>query len=243
MKVSLLEKLDFSNLQCWFTTYELTLRACSGYNMFSIDQGNPTLGSDQAGQRWYVSTWWFNSYKKHMNPEQLIHHMDHLTEYYSPQAGDKAYAAYMRGETVVSSTICWRVVMKKLSNMNTTEKRKPRISCGYNSVNDVHRHWNQMGNRCLITGILYKKGVNDLSFDRITDDLNHTTEDCLLINTWLNFGKETHKAFKTKEALSIYCMEHYICASESDFFKMCAIIRPIIVNMINRWSVIRNKTT
>ena len=73
-----------------------------------------------------------------------------------------------------------------------------------------------MGNRCLITGIPYKKGVFPLSLDRMTNDRHHSRDDCLLVGMYLNYLKATHKAFKTREVLANYCREHDISESESE---------------------------
>ena len=82
------------------------------------------------------------------------------------------------------------------------------LSCSPYHV--VLGHWNQIGNWCLITGIPYKEGVYPLSLDRKTDDLHHTPDNCLLVGTYLNNGKERHKAFKTTDELTAYCREHGI---------------------------------
>jgi hypothetical protein len=74
----------------------------------------------------------------------------------------------------------------------------------------------------------------------MTDDRHHSRDDCLLVGGYLNYLKATHKAFKTREALANYCREHDISESESEHYKMCAIIRPIIDKMIARWGDIRN---
>ena len=64
MKELLMKNLDFSELRCWYTDDKLTLVSCSGSNMLLIDQGNPTLGADEEGQKWHKTTWFFNSFKK-----------------------------------------------------------------------------------------------------------------------------------------------------------------------------------
>ena len=105
---------------------------------------------------------------------------------------------------------------------------------------DVVRHWDQMGNQCLITGILYNKRVFPLSLDRMTDDLHHNSDDCLLVGEYLNYAKATHEEFKTREALEAYCREqHGLYKSGSEHHKICEIIRPIIVMMIERWREIK----
>ena len=47
----------------------------------------------------------------------------------------------------------------------------------------------------------------------------------------------------TREALAAYCREHDIDESGSEHDKICAIIRPIIIMMIERWQVIRPTST
>ena len=121
------------------------------------------------------------------------------------------------------------------------KEKKGRIQCGYASVHDVRNHIRQMGNRCLITGIPYQKGVFPLSLDRKTDDLHHIKDDCLLVGEYLNLAKGAHKAFETRDALAAYCREHGIEESGSEHKKICKIIRPIILMMIERWQVIRPK--
>ena len=95
-----------------------------------------------------------------------------------------------------------------------------------------------MGNRCLITGIPFNERFFPLSLDRKTDDLHHTKDDCLLVGEYLNLAKGEHEAFKSREALEAYCREHGIDESGSEHYKICKIIRPIIIMMIERWQVI-----
>ena len=205
--------------------------------MFSIDQGNPSLKSDAEGQTWYICTWWGNKYKMNMRPKEFRAHMDHLSSKYNPLAGDTSYTAYVRGDVVrVTSTIPTTVIQVKLGHMRLKATRtEGQIECGYTSVYDVMRHCMKMGNRCLITGIPYKKGVFPLSLDRKTDDLHHIKDDCLLVGEYLNLAKGEHEAFKSRKALAAYCREHRIDESGSEHDKICVIIRPIIVLMIKRW--------
>jgi len=96
-----------------------------------------------------------------------------------------------------------------------------------------------MGSICLITGTPYKEGVTGLSLDRSLDDMHHHANDCLLIGTCLNLAKATHPAFKTQEALAQHCRENGIDESATNHAKMCAVFRPIIKGMIQRWPKIR----
>ena len=170
-----------------------------------------------------------------MRPNEFREHMDHLSSQYNPLAGDTSYTAYVRGDVVrVTSTIPTTVFQKKLDKMKQTAT-KGRVECGYTSVDDVRNHCRKMGNRCLITGIPYQEGVYPLSLDRKTDDLHHIKDDCLLVGKYLNSAKETHRAFKSREALAAYCREYHIDESGSEHDKICVIIRPIIVLMIKRW--------
>ena len=242
MKESLLNKLDFSAVRCWYTGMLLTIGTHGGHTMFSIDQGDPSLKSDAEGQTWYICTLWSNRYKLNMNPKVFIAHMDHLSSKYNPLAGDTSYTAYVRGDVVrVTSTIPTTVIQVKLDNMRLKATRtEGQIECGYTSSYDVMRHCMKMGNRCLITGIPYKKRVFPLSLDRKTDDLHHNSDDCHLIGAYLNFAKGEHVAFKSREALAAYCREHDIDESGSEHDKICKIIRPIIDLMIKRWREIRD---
>ena len=68
MKESLLKRVDISALRCWYMDEKLIMGTCAGFNMFSIDQGNPSLVSDKEEQTWYISTWGMNMYKNEMTP-------------------------------------------------------------------------------------------------------------------------------------------------------------------------------
>jgi hypothetical protein len=89
-------------------------------------------------------------------------------------------------------------------------------------------------------GTPYKEGVMELSLDRSLDDMHHRPEDCLLIGTQLNVAKAAHPAFRTQEALAQHCQENGIDESASNHAKMCAVFRPIIKRMIQRWPKIKS---
>ena len=88
-------------------------------------------------------------------------------------------------------------------------------------------------------GTPYKEGVMELSLDRSLDDMHHCPDDCLLIGTHLNDAKTAHAAFRTHEALAQHCRENGIDESASNHAKMCAVFRPIIEQMIQRWPKIK----
>ena len=96
-----------------------------------------------------------------------------------------------------------------------------------------------MGSICLVMGTPYKDGVMELSLDRSLDDMHHQPDDCLLIGVHLNRAKSTHKAFRTQKALAQHCQENGIDETATNHAKMCAILRPIIIQMIQRWTKIK----
>jgi hypothetical protein len=65
--------------------------------------------------------------------------------------------------------------------------------------------------------------------------MHHRPEDCLLIGTRLNDTKAAHPAFRTQEALAQHCRENGFDESASNHAKMCAVLRPFIKRMIQRW--------
>jgi hypothetical protein len=96
-----------------------------------------------------------------------------------------------------------------------------------------------MGSICLVMGTPYKEGVMELSLDRSLDDMHHHANDCLLIGTHLNYAKAAHPAFRTRDTLAQHCQENGIDESASNHAKMCAVFRPIIKQMIQRWPKIK----
>ena len=79
----------------------------------------------------------------------------------------------------------------------------------------------------------------ELSLDRSLDDMHHHANDCLLIGTHLNYAKAAHPAFRTRDTLAQHCQENGIDESASNHAKMCAVFRPIIKQMIQRWPKIK----
>ena len=146
-KESILKRVDFSAMRCWYTSEMLSLVGCGGFNMLSVDQGNPTLFSDKEGQTWYISTWGMNSYKKAMTPNELKSHMDQLCACYNPTAGNATYAEYVSGGNVVVLSIISRRVLKTAFHHMRRKAMDGRDNCGYMCTDDVVRHCSQMGNR------------------------------------------------------------------------------------------------
>jgi hypothetical protein len=109
-KESLLKRVDFSALRCWYTSEMLSLVACGGFNMLSVDQGIPNLFSEKEEQTRYISTWGMNSYKKAMMPNELKSYMDLLCACYNPT--NATYAEYVSGDNVVVPSIISQRVLR-----------------------------------------------------------------------------------------------------------------------------------
>jgi hypothetical protein len=66
----------------------------------------------------------------------------------------------------------------------------------------------------------------------------HSREYCQLLSRYINYAKGQHEAFKSDLALAEYCLANKISGS-SMYEVTCAILRPIIEDMINHWKTIR----
>ena len=186
-----------------------------------------------------------NCYKGDMSPVAFHSHMNNLCENYDPDAADAMYESYVEGEDVEVTKASQLFAQStfaeySLIGMKSTERKtKKQVLCGYTSAHQIHQHAKRMGSICLVMGTPYKEGVMELSLDRSLDDMHHRPEDCLLIGTQLNVAKAAHPAFRTQEALAQHCQENGIDESASNHAKMCAVFRPIIKQMIQRWPKIK----
>jgi hypothetical protein len=232
-------------ITCFYSGIEVVPLTHAGSAMLSFDQGNPTLKSGDPGQTWQITTWFMNCYKEGMSQVAFHSHMNNLCENYDPDAADAMYESYVEGEDVEvtnASRLFDQSTLAKTSfdNMKTKERKtKKRVLCGYTSAHQIHQHAERMGSICLVMGTPYKEGVMGLSLDRLLDDMHHHPNDCLLIGTRLNYAKATHPAFRTQDTLAQHCQENGVDESASNHAKMCAVFRPIIKRMIQRWPKIK----
>ncbi len=69
------------------------LLSFSGSNMFSIDQGNPSMNSDDHGQTWYVCSWGISRLKGNASTQQLRGYLEEIQGIqflrFSPAAANK----------------------------------------------------------------------------------------------------------------------------------------------------------
>ena len=129
-------------------------------------------------------------------------------------------------------------------NMKNREIKKD-IHNGYANTEAIRSNFMAYKNTCNITGIRLDTKNYPLSLDRKVDNLSnpwrktpHSSEHCQLLNRYINFAKGRHEAFKSDLALTEYCLANKISGS-SMYEVTCAILRPIIEDMINHWKTIR----
>lgn len=65
-------------IKCWYSGKELMFQRFSGLNMLSIDQGDPSMKSDDHGQTWYVCSWGINRLKGNASSQQLRRYLEEL---------------------------------------------------------------------------------------------------------------------------------------------------------------------
>jgi hypothetical protein len=70
-KQFLVEYLDGKGISCFYSGIEVVPLTHAGFTMFSFDQGNPTLKTDDPGQTWLLSAWGMKKYKNAMSPDEL----------------------------------------------------------------------------------------------------------------------------------------------------------------------------
>jgi hypothetical protein len=166
---------DGKGITCFYSGLEVVPLTHAGDTMFSFDQGNPTLKSDNPGQTWLISTWFMNKYKGGMSPVAFKGHMNYIfCENYDPDAADAMYECYNGGEDVEVTKASQLFALStfatnSMKHMRCTEKRsKKRILCGYASAHQVQQHAKRMGSICLVMGTPYKEGVMELTDPKMT---------------------------------------------------------------------------
>ena len=91
---------------------------CKGFFMFLVDQGNPTIGSDEEEQTWYICSWGLNVYKRNMLPLQFQNHMNFLCKNYNPSVGDATYEDYVQGSSDKKVSACMqKLCIQMMGNM------------------------------------------------------------------------------------------------------------------------------
>ncbi len=83
---------------CFYSGIEGVPLTHTGFTMYSLDKGNPTLKLDAPGQTWLLSAWGMNRYKGGMSPDELYEHMNYLCKNYELDAADAAYESYDEGK-------------------------------------------------------------------------------------------------------------------------------------------------
>ena len=116
--------------------------------------------------------------------------------------------------------------------------KEGRVKSTYNTAS-VREHWHDSSYTCVITGISHKDNTYPLSLDRVTDDRDHTRDDCVLMSLHLNRAKNKIPAFVTRDALNEYRTENNM-DNVDDFAVMCSILRPIMSGFIQHWEKIKH---
>jgi hypothetical protein len=120
---------DGKGITCFYSGLEVVPLTHAGDTMFSFDQGNPTLKSDNPGQTWLISTWFMNKYKGGMSPVAFKGHMNYIfCENYDPDAADAMYECYNGGEDVEVTKASRLFALStfatnSMKHMRCTEKR------------------------------------------------------------------------------------------------------------------------
>ena len=65
-------------ITCFYSGLEVVPLTHTGSAMFSFNQVNPILKSDDPGQTWQITTWFMNCYKGGMSPVAFHSHMNNL---------------------------------------------------------------------------------------------------------------------------------------------------------------------